>query len=161
VNLRRPSALLFAAVFTAAGLAAVRAAPEKKAAATAATNAPPAATGFTLPYKNKEGRLIARFSGADKQPLQPLSFTVFKIRDFKVETFNADGTPNLVGLAPECVLRIDNQSVSSTGPLTVTQAGGLFTLRGVGFEWNHESGRLVLSNKVTTVVRLNQFSPRR
>ncbi|HAB18899.1 MAG TPA: hypothetical protein PLX89_25215 [Verrucomicrobiota bacterium] len=118
-----------------------------------ATNSPTKSPRSTFPYK-KEGRLVARFSWTDPQPLSA-TLTSYQVRDFQVETFAPDGTPNLVGEAPQCQFNTATKSVSSSGPLKVSQVGGLFSLAGEGFEWNHESGRLVLSNRVRTVIRLN------
>ena len=88
-------------------------------AQTVATNAPARATGFSLPYK-KEGRTVALFTGADHKPL---SVTAVQIRDFRVETYQPDGTPNLQGTAPECHLDISTRKITSSGSLNVTQAG--------------------------------------
>jgi hypothetical protein len=118
---------------------------------TTTTNAPARTSGFVLPHKTKDGRLV-RFTGADKQILSPITFRIF---GFRVETFNSDGTPNLTGEAPECVLDISTKSISSSGLLTVSQAGGTFTLTGEGFSWNQESERLQLSNRVHAVFKLN------
>jgi lipopolysaccharide export system protein LptC len=125
---------------------------------TAATNQPPKTAGFTFPYK-KGDRLVARFTGSDSQLLSA-ALTLYQVRDFRVESFNSDGTPNLIGEAPQCQLNVATKSVSSSGPLTVSQVGGLFSLSGEGFEWNHESGQLVLSNRVRTVIRLNLLATR-
>ena len=118
---------------------------------TATTNAPAKSSGFVLPHKTKDGRLV-RFTGTDKQILSPITFRIY---GFRVETFNNDGTPNLTGEAPECVLDIATKSISSSGLLTVSQAGGTFTLTGEGFSWNQETERLQLSNRVHAVFKLN------
>jgi len=134
--------------------AAVLAAPWFRLAAQApaatATGAP-RKPAFELPIK-KDNRLVARFTG-EEVPRQ-ISIGVMEIKGFKVETFNADGTPNLVGEAPVCILSIANKNASSSGPLTVTQVGGAFSLRGEGFQWNHDEERLWLSNKVHAVFLL-------
>ena len=78
-----------------------------------------------------------------------------RLRGFRVETYRDDGTPELVGEAPECLLNLSTKDVVSAGPLSVRQADGLFSVRGEGFAWSQESGRLVLSNKVHTTFRLN------
>ena len=123
-------------------------------AQTLGTNAPARATGFSLPYK-KEGRTVALFTGADNKPL---SVTAVQIRDFRVETYQLDGTPNLQGTAPECHLDISTRKITSKGPLNVTQAGGAFTLTGVGFTWDQEGERLQLSNQVHATFRLSSKS---
>lgn len=140
-----PWGILAAGLLAGLGIPAGAQAP-----ATAATNAPRKAA-FVLPLK-KGDRLVARFSGEESP--RPLGAGIVEIRGFKVETFNADGTPNLVGEAPVCILNITSQNASSSGPLTVTQVGGAFSLRGEGFNWNHDEERLWLSNKVHAVFQL-------
>lgn len=114
------------------------------------TNRPARARGFSLPYK-KEGKTIALFTGAEHKPL---SVTLMQIREFRVETYNPDGTPNLQGEAPNCLLDISTKRMTSDGPLKLSQAGGAFTLSGVGFAWDQESERLQLSNRVEATFRL-------
>ncbi|MBX3733724.1 MAG: hypothetical protein KF791_14155 [Verrucomicrobiae bacterium] len=106
--------------------------------------------GFTFLYK-KGDRTVARFSGEQGRPI---TATVYEVTGFRVETFNPDGTPHLVGDAPTCTLNITSQNASSSGSLTVSQVGGAFSLRGEGFSWDQDSERLQLSNKVHAVFRL-------
>jgi hypothetical protein len=103
--------------------------------------------------KDRDGRDTARVSGADKKVLSPATDGNVQIRDLRIETFNPDGTPNLIGEAPECVLNLLTASLSSSGSLTVTQVGGAFSLKGEGFMWNHKTERLQLSNHVQAVFR--------
>jgi UDP-N-acetylmuramyl tripeptide synthase len=50
---------------------------------------------------------------------------------------------------------LTTKQASSAGPLTIQQVGGAFSLTGVGFSWNQESERLVLSNRVQATFRLS------
>jgi len=118
------------------------------------TNAPSRATGFSLPYK-KEGKTVALFTGSEHKPL---SVTLVQIKNFQVETYQPDGTPNLQGTAPECQLNLSTRQINSSGPLHLTQAGGAFTLSAVGFAWDQESERLQLSNRVQATFRLSARS---
>ena len=112
-------------------------------------------SGFSFPYKDKTGVLKARFTGASSTPK---STTLHLVRQFRVETFRGDGTPELVGEAPECLLDLSTKDVSSAGELAMRQSDGQFAVRGEGFSWNHESGRLVLSNKVHVTFRADPFA---
>ncbi|MBN8248535.1 MAG: hypothetical protein J0L84_13985 [Verrucomicrobia bacterium] len=123
---------------------------DAQAPAAGGTNAPRKAA-FVFPFK-KGDRLVARFSSVEAP--RPLSTTLVELKGFKVETFNADGTPNLVGDAPVCLLNITSRDASSSGPLTLTQVGGAFSLRGEGFHWNQDDESLRLSNKVHAVFQL-------
>jgi hypothetical protein len=111
------------------------------------------AGGFSMPLK-RDGRTYLKFSGSGTEAISP---TVLRVRDFQVETFRADETPELVGRAPECVLNLTTKSASSAGPIRIEQVGGRFTHEGTGFSWDHESGRLEISSRVRSTVRLNPF----
>ncbi|MBL9175967.1 MAG: hypothetical protein JNL10_20655 [Verrucomicrobiales bacterium] len=107
--------------------------------------------GFTFPYR-KDNVLVARVSGEDGRAL---SLSIYEVKGFRIETYNPDGTPNLIGEAPNCTFNVNTTNASSSGPLTITQAGGGFSLSGEGFNWNHAAQRLQLSNRVHAVFRLN------
>ncbi len=111
------------------------------------------AGGFSMPLK-RDGRTYLKFSGSGTEAISP---TVLRIRDFQVETFRADETPELIGKAPECVLNLTTKSATSSGPIRIEQVGGRFTHAGTGFAWDHENGRLEISNRVRSTVRLNPF----
>lgn len=151
--MKRVSSVQLAAVLAAAGAlwAWVHPARAQPSADVAGGNVAGSVTGFSLPYK-QGGVLKARFTGASSISQ---SATLHLVRQFRVETYRDDGTPELVGEAPECLLNLSTKDISSAGPLAVRQADGQFTVRGEGFVWHHESGRLVLSNKVHTTFRLN------
>jgi hypothetical protein len=108
---------------------------------------------FSMPFK-KNGKTYLWFKGSGTEAI---STTVLRIRDFRVETYNDDETPALVGEAPECWLNLTSKNASSAGTIRISQAGGRFTHAGEGFSWDHEAGRLVLSNRVHSTLRINPF----
>lgn len=114
------------------------------------TSGPARPRSFSLPYK-KDGKTVLLITGAEQKPL---SLTLVQIQDFQLETYHPDGTPNLRGAAPECVLDLGSYQATSDGPLALTQVGGAFTLKGVGFVWDQKSERLRLSNRVEATFRL-------
>lgn len=148
VNLSRQLGLLGAAIAAVTALGLVR-----------AQNAPGtnAGGGFSMPFK-KSGKTYLWFKGSGTEAV---STTVVRIRDFRVETFNDDETPALVGEAPECLLNLTTKNASSAGTIRISQAGGRFTHAGEGFSWDHENGRLILSNRVHSTIRLSPFGPRK
>lgn len=145
MNAPRQLVLLAAALVAGGVLGVVR-------AQNPATGPGPAG-GFSMPLK-KNGKTYVWFKGSGTEAV---SATVIRIRDFRVETFNDDETPALVGEAPECVLNLTSKNATSAGPIRISQAGGRFTHAGEGFSWDHENGRLVLSNHVHSTVRINPF----
>lgn len=115
------------------------------------------APGFSFPYK-KNGLLQALFTGASAKPVNLAQPTLLVVEQFRVETFREDGTPDLTGTAPKCLLNVGTKDASSAGPLTATQADGQFSLGGEGFRWDHESGRLTISNKFHFRLRADAFN---
>lgn len=113
-------------------------------------SAPARTPGFVFPYK-KGNVMILRVSGDEARAI---SLTLHEVKGFRLETFNADGTPNLIGEAPTCLFNLTTTNASSSGPITITQMGDGFSLSGEGFNWNHASQRLQLSNKVHAVFSL-------
>ncbi len=107
--------------------------------------------GVNYPFYNKDGHLEANLRGAS---VEPLGGNQLHFRQLHIETFNEDGTPNLVGDAPDCVYSLATKTVTSSGPLNVVQSSGAFRVNGEGFVWEQISGRLVISNQAHTVFRL-------
>lgn len=116
------------------------------------------APGYSFPFKNREGLLVARFTGATATPVSLAQPTLLNVDQFRVETFRPNGTPDLIGTAPHCLLNAATKDASSSGPLTVTQADGQFTLQGEGFQWNHETGTLTISNRFHMTFHSAEFN---
>ena len=107
--------------------------------------------GVNYPFYNKDGHLEANLRGAS---VEPIGGNQLHFRQLHIETFNEDGTPNLVGDAPDCVYSLVTKTLTSSGPLNVAQSSGAFRVNGEGFLWEQISGRLVISNQAHTVFRL-------
>jgi hypothetical protein len=73
------------------------------------------------------------------------------IRQFKLQTFNLDGTTNLVVTGPECFYDEKAYTASSAGPLQVQNGNGSFRVTGEGFLWRQTNSSLTISNQVRTV----------
>ena len=112
-----------------------------------------AAPGYSFPIKDKGGIVRTWLKGASAKPLSITQPTVVNIEQFSVETFRDDGSPDLTGTAPQCTLDAASKVAASGGPLTVKQADGQLNLSGEGFRWDHESGRLTISNKLHLTFR--------
>lgn len=119
------------------------------------TNVPAAAvgqgSGVNYPFYSKDGRLEANLRGAS---VVPIGNNQLHFRHLHIETFNEDGTPNLIGDAPDCIYSLATKTVTSTNELTVVQSSGAYRVTGVGFQWEQVTGRLVISNQSHTVFRL-------
>ena len=112
-----------------------------------------ATTGYSFPIRDKNGVVRTWFKGAAFKPVSFAQPTIVNVEQFRVETAREDGTPELVGTAPQCTLDAATKVATSSGPLTVLQADGQLSLRGEGFRWDHESGRLTISNKLHLTFR--------
>ncbi len=110
---------------------------------------------FTL---REQGALKARFSGALARPVHSSEFDVEQLH---VETFRADGEPDVVARAPQCRVIFTNDSfvVRSTGPLHLVQVDGRFEVDGRGFVWDHAAQNLVVTNRGQTRLRVDLPRP--
>lgn len=106
---------------------------------------------FTL---QKDGRTQGRFKGGVATPVGGLR--AFDVEDFHVDTFRADGELDLTAESPACRVYLTNDSfiVTSPGALRVVQAEGRFELSGEGFYWDQGAQRLVISNRVKTLLAI-------
>jgi hypothetical protein len=120
----------------------------------------PAAAPGTSVVKNwnftlqKQGQTQGRFRGGKAVPVNGLR--AFDVEQFHVDTFRSDGELDLTAESPACRVVLTNDSfvVSSPDALRVVQADGRFELTGEGFHWDHGAQRLVVSNRVKTLLKL-------
>ncbi len=119
-------------------------------------NAP--AVGRRLSFYHREGdRNVAHFTAAEAVPQ---GISIYLARNFHMETFREkDGSEELLIDAPECLFDATTKRASSPGPIRVRQGDGLFVLEGVGFQWDQENSRLVVSNQVHTVIQKMSIIP--
>ena len=96
-----------------------------------------------------EGQVKSRLSGTEAAP-QPGGLLL--VRRLRLETFDADGTPEIVADAPECVYDTLNGVASSPGHLKVQTGDGKFRVEGDGFLWRQADSFLTISNNVKTVI---------
>jgi len=108
------------------------------------------------------GRPIAVLSGTSVRPVEGAGLQQMRVEALRVETFDKNGTPELVADAPECLLDLSNKTnklISSNGPIHVRHVAGLYRVSGVGFLWNQGNGRLTISNQAFTAVRMTASTP--
>jgi hypothetical protein len=122
-------------------------------------SAPPSRTGpsvvkgfrvpqfFEAPYETQMKTLL---EGAEAEP-QPGG--LIWITEFKLQTFNESGARELTVTAPHCIFDSSRQTVSSAGPLQMRTADGNLLLSGEGFFWQQNNSTLVISNRVSTLIR--------
>ena len=96
-----------------------------------------------------EKQMKTRLSGTEAQPL---SGGLLVIKQLKLETFEADGKPEWIVNAPECVYDTLNGVANSPGHLQLRSGDGKFRVEGDGFLWRQTNSFLTISNNVQTVI---------
>jgi lipopolysaccharide export system protein LptA len=95
-----------------------------------------------------------RIKGARAQPLDPQSNRT-ALTKARLESFQTNGTPEMVVEAAECVLdktqRVVN-FVNSSDAMRAFTVDGKFFIEGVGFLWLHTNSFLIISNQVHTIL---------
>ena len=108
--------------------------------------------GFTsveyFPQPNQT-RMKSRLAGAEAQPL-PGGLLV--IKQFKLETFNTNGSPQAVVEAPECIYDMRNGAANSAGHLQLRSGDGKIRTEGDGFLWRQDDSFLTISNHHHTMI---------
>ena len=95
-------------------------------------------------------QMKSRLSGAEAQPL-PGGLLV--IRQFKLETFTTNGSPQAVVEAPECIYDTLHNTANSAGHLQLRSGDGKIRTEGDGFLWRRSDNSLTISNNVHTVIK--------
>ena len=101
---------------------------------------------FEPPHQQQ---MRSRLSGAEAQPQ---AGGLLVIRQFKLETFEANGKPEMIVSAPECVYDTFNRTASSPGHLQAQTGDGKYRVEGDGFLWRQNDSFLTISNHVQTMI---------
>lgn len=108
--------------------------------------------GFKAPIS--DGRqTVALVSGRNAKPA--LESGQLIIADFRLETFryDPDRRTELIVESPSGVFGLDSKGAASDQPIRIRDAEERFTVSGKGWSWNQDSGLLVVSNSVQTLLR--------
>jgi len=139
---RLNNAVLILSVFLAVEFCAVRAQQPATGRASDFTSV----EYFEPPHQTL---IQSRLSGAEAQPQ---AGGLLEIHQLKLETFDTNGVPGLIVLAPECVYDTLHGMASSAGHLRLETADGSSHIEGDGFLWRQTDSFLTISNNVQTVV---------
>lgn len=102
---------------------------------------------YEAPNQNQMKSLLR---GAEAEP-QPNGRVI--IHELLVETYNRDGSTELIVRAPECTYNSITQSASSAGRFEARSGDGRMHIRGEGFLWQQTNSTFTISNRVHTVIR--------
>jgi hypothetical protein len=105
---------------------------------------------YDQPAPNQTNRLKTIATGARAVP-QPGG--VVLVDKMRIDTIEVDGRTNMVVQAPECLFDQNRRVAYSTGHVEVVSASGQFFMEGLGFLCSHTNSRVVISNRVHTVIR--------
>lgn len=108
------------------------------------------AKGFQFPIYDGENRLNCFVRGGAARTLPG---GLLEIEQLQLETYKPDGQADFVVEAPHCTFDPQRRTASSPGALQARTADERLAIRGEGFSWNQADGRLVISNRVHTVLR--------
>jgi hypothetical protein len=77
----------------------------------------------------------------------------FLIKGVKLEMYAESGQREMLVEAEDCIYDQQTKNASSSGKLKAQTEDGAFFIEGEGFEWRQAESRLVISNKVHTIIR--------
>ena len=127
--------------------------PSPASGSGARTNNPTVASGellgWSLPFRNAEGHLVAKLSGAGAKPLPN---GLFAIRELKVDLYTSTGEPRASLTTPACRLGDNGKAISSPESFILRQSVGHAQLQGEGFYLNLESHNLIISNHLEALL---------
>ncbi len=119
----------------------------------ARTNNPTVASGellgWSLPFRNTEGHLVAKLSGAGAKPLPN---GLFAIRELKVDLYTSTGEPRGTLTTSACRVGDNGKEISSPESFTLRQGVGQAQLQGEGFYLNLETHNLIISNHLQALL---------
>lgn len=110
----------------------------------------PTVLGFKAPI-HEANRLVAMVSGKEARP--SLLAGQVQVTEFRLETYRyaPDRQTELVVESP--LGTFGSSGADSDRAISLTSADGRFSITGVGWGWNRNTGVLVISNKVETSLR--------
>ena len=106
------------------------------------------AKDFVVPATDDQGRKTTLYGKSGK----PLSSGLWEVEGMRVETLR-DQKKDMIVEAPHCLFDSKSRVAFSPGELIVHKADEQFSIRGQGFRWQQADSRLIISNRVHTVIR--------
>ena len=117
------------------------------------------ATNFTMSEYYSSPHDLQMKSLISGREAQPQAGGRYVIKGLRIETFDENGARQAVVEAPECVYDGAKRVASSASHLRVVSGRGQFVVEGEGFLWQQDESKLLISNRVHTIVRDNTIMP--
>ena len=92
---------------------------------------------------------------------QPQTGGRYLIKGLRIETFDENGTRQAIVEAPDCIYDGTKRVAMSASHLRVVAGSGQFTVEGYGFLWQQDESKLLISNRVHTIIRDSAFSAKK
>jgi lipopolysaccharide export system protein LptA len=112
------------------------------------------AKDFVTSARDDKGKTTAVLKG---KTFKQLANGLVEIEGMLVETFR-DERKYMTVEAPRCLYDLRSNIAFSSGELIVRTVEDQFSIRGEGFRWQQDDSRLVISNRVHTVIQKPSFS---
>lgn len=106
--------------------------------------------GFRLPGFDAQNRTNFMLTGLEAMPL---ANGQFQIKQARLETYKPDGRLDIVAEMPDCTYDTRQRIAFSSGRLEARTGDSRLAISGEGFAWHQPESRLVISNRVRTVIR--------
>jgi len=102
-------------------------------------------------------QIKSRLSGAQAQPLPG---GLLLIKQIKLETFETNGSPQLIANAPECIYNPSTGVANSPGEVHMRTGSGQLRMDGQGFLWQERESFLTISNRIQTILERTPIKAR-
>ena len=106
--------------------------------------------GWRMPLM-ENGKLKTLLVGSGAETLADGRFRISEVA-IQIYDDQIPPQPRLLIDAPECFFDVAQRQASSAGPISLREAGGNYSIQGLGFSWMQSTSNLSISNNVRTVI---------
>lgn len=106
--------------------------------------------GWRMPLM-ENGKLKTLLVGSGAETLADGRFRISEVA-LQIYDDQMPPQPRLLIDAPECFFDMAQRQASSAGPISLREAGGNYSIQGLGFSWTQATSNLSISNNVRTII---------
>ncbi len=106
--------------------------------------------GWRMPLM-ENGKLKTLLVGSGAETLADGRFRISEVA-IQIYDDQIPPQPRLLIDAPECFFEVAQRQASSAGPISLREAGGNYSIQGLGFSWMQSTSNLSISNNVRTII---------
>ena len=119
-------------------------------AAAAQTASGKVSGGWRMPLM-ENGKLKTLLIGSGAETLEDGRFRISEVA-IQIYDDQIPPQPRLLIDAPECFFDMSQRQASSAGPISLREAGGNYSIQGLGFSWMQSTSNLSISNNIRTII---------